>query len=55
MKQMDWDTNVIGQIVAPVNGYQLVLSDFDFIGPNMDPYEIFLDENDGIIKIRVGE
>lgn len=55
MKQMDWDTNVIGQIVAPVNGYQLILSDFDFIWPNMDPYEIFLDENDGIIKIRVGE
>lgn len=55
MKQMDWDTNVIGQIVAPIDGYQLNLENFDFEVWSENPYNIFLDENDGIIKIKVEE
>lgn len=53
-KQIDWDTDVVGQIVAPIDGYQLALDDFDFIWSSMDPYKIYLDD-DGIIKIKVGE
>ena len=54
-KQIDWDTDVVGQIVAPIDGYQLNLEDFDFEVWSENPYNIFLDENDGIIKIKVEE
>ena len=48
-------TGIIGQIVAPEDGCQLNLDDFDFdVWTDDKPYKIYLD-NDGIIKIKVGE
>ena len=54
-KQIDWDTDVVGQIVAPEDDCQLNLDDFDFdVWTDDKPYKIYLD-NDGIIKIKVEE
>ena len=48
-------TNVVGQLIAPMDDYQLNLDDFDFdVWTDNKPYKIYLDD-DGIIKIKVGE
>lgn len=47
--------DIVGQIVAPEDGCQLNLDDFDFdVWTDDKPYKIYLD-NDGIIKIKVEE
>ena len=48
-------TNVVGQLIAPMDDYQLNLDDFDFdVWTDNKPYKIYLDD-DSIIKIKVGE
>lgn len=47
--------DIVGQIVAPEDGCQLNLDDFDFdVWTDDKPYKIYLD-NDGIIKIKIEE